>query len=454
MAIPSILIAWDDDARRPQLGRLLQVQGYEVAEARTAAPLRALGAGAPAAVVLGSLRGGPEPLELAREIRQRHRQIVLILLVPRSSEDRAVAALRLGVADYFKPPFSLEAVAGSAMRSLGESKAAAGATLPQGEDHAAPVLLGTSAQIREINTYIARVGNSQSTALITGETGTGKELTASLIHRHSARHKRPFVCINCAAIPDTLLESELFGVERGAFTGAHASRAGKLQQAEGGTVFFDEIGDMDAYAQAKILRAIETKEVHRVGGRAGIPVDVRVIAATNQELEQKVGDGHFRQDLFYRLNVARIHLPPLRDRREDLPILLDHYVRVFNQRFARRLTGFSPEALAYLLRYSWPGNVRELRNLVEAIYINRPSESIGVGDLPETLRRRIEETAGLPEDERNRVLSALFAANWNKRQAAQRLHWSRMTLYRKMAKYHIVHHPGLSHPEHECHARA
>jgi DNA-binding NtrC family response regulator len=379
--------------------------------------------------------------------------MAVILLTSQSSEERAVAALRLGALDYFKPPFSLEAIAASVARGVAESKATTGGAPPQGEDREGPRLLGTSDRIREINSYIARVGDSQSTVLITGETGTGKELTASLIHQHGARGDRPFVCINCAAIPDTLLESELFGFERGAFTGAHASRAGKLQQADGGTVFFDEIGDMNAFAQAKILRAIETKEVHRVGGRAGIPVDVRVIAATNQELDQKVGDGHFRQDLFYRLNVARIHLPPLRDRKEDLPILLDHYIRLFNQRFARHLKGFSPEALAYLLRYSWPGNVRELRNLVEAIYINRPPEWISVDDLPETFRRRIEETEGLPEDERNRVLSALFATNWNKSQAAQRLRWSRMTLYRKMAKYHITHHLDLSHPEEQCHTR-
>jgi len=450
----AILIAWDDEALRPRLGRLLRARGCEVVESRTAAALRALlDSCAPNLVILGSLAGGAEPLELAGKIRQHSPQMAVILLMSQSSEERAVAALRLGVLDYFKPPFSLEAVVGSAARGWGEPQGATVGTTPPEQDHDGPKLLGQSEQIREINGYIARVGDSQSTVLITGETGTGKELTASLIHQHSARRERPFVCINCAAIPDTLLESELFGFERGAFTGAHASRAGKLQQADGGTVFFDEIGDMNAYAQAKILRAIETKEVHRVGGRAGIPVDVRVIAATNQELDQRVGDGHFRQDLFYRLNVARIHLPPLRERKEDLPILLEHYIRVFNQRFACHLRGFSPEAAAYLLRYSWPGNVRELRNLVEAIYINRPAEWIGVGDLPETFRRRIEETEGLPEDERNRVLSALFATNWNKSQAAQRLHWSRMTLYRKMAKYHITHHPDLSHPEEQCHTR-
>jgi DNA-binding NtrC family response regulator len=436
MKTPTVLVAWDDETLRPRVTRLLQARGLEVAEARTAARLRVeLDLRAPS--VLGSLSGSAGPLQLAGEIRRQHRQIRVILLMSQSSEERAVAAVRLGVLDYFRSPFPLDAVAVSATRALEESDGTERGTPRRQEDRAGPMLLGTSDAIRAINTHIARVAASQSTVLITGETGTGKELTASLIHRHSARHQRPFVCINCAAIPDTLLESELFGFERGAFTGALTSRPGKLQQADKGTIFFDEIGDMNATAQPKILRAIETKEVYPVGGSGGVPVDVRVIAATNQELDRKVQDGQFRQDLFYRLNVARIHLSPLRERKEDMSILLDHYIQVFNQRFGSRLEGFTPEASAYLLRYSWPGNVRELRNLVEAIYIGQPPELITVSDLPETFRRGIEATEKLPEDERTQVLSALFATNWNKSHAAQRLHWCRMTLYRKMAKHRI-----------------
>jgi DNA-binding NtrC family response regulator len=435
---PRALIAWDDEALRPRLGRLLQARGFDVTEARTAGGLREeLDRRAPSILVLGYLGGNVDLLQLAGEIRRQDRRTAVILLVSQSSEERAVSALRLGVLDYFTPPFPLDAVVASVARTSQESHGTAKGGHRGQEDREEPGLLGTSDSIREIKTYIARVGASDSTVLITGETGTGKELTAALIHRHSTRCLRPFVCINCAAIPDTLLESELFGFERGAFTGAHASRAGQLQQAEGGTIFFDEIGDMTPSAQPKVLRAIETKEVHRVGGRSGIPVDVRVIAATNQDLDQKVRDGQFRQDLFYRLDVARIHLPPLRHRLEDLPVLLEHYVQVFNQRFGRRLVGFTTEALAYLLRYSWPGNIRELRNLVEAVYINEPPELITVRDLPEPFRRRIEETDRLPEDERARILSALFATNWNKSQAAQRLHWSRMTLYRKIARYRL-----------------
>jgi transcriptional regulator with PAS, ATPase and Fis domain len=246
------------------------------------------------------------------------------------------------------------------------------------------------------------------------------------------------VCINCAAIPDSLLESELFGYERGAFTGAHALKEGALKLADGGTVFFDEIGDMSLYAQAKILRAIESKEVRRLGGKGSIPLNIRVISATNRNLEQLMAEDKFRADLYFRVNVASIQLPPLRERKEDLPALCDYHIRAFNQRFGLEVAGFSDEAFACLARYSWPGNVRELKNLIEATFINRPARRISLADLPDQFRRRLSEATGLPEDERDRLLHVLFATNWNKSQAAQQLHWSRMTVYRKMLKYHLV----------------
>jgi transcriptional regulator with PAS, ATPase and Fis domain len=285
---------------------------------------------------------------------------------------------------------------------------------------------------------LLKVAPTQSTVLITGETGTGKELAAELIHRNSSRHKKPFVCINCAALPENLVESELFGYERGAFTGAIASKQGKFEQAEGGTVFLDEIGDMSPYAQAKILRAIEIKEVYRLGGKGSISLNVRVIAATNQDIERLVAQEKFRKDLYYRFNVAMVHLPPLRDRKEDIPPLLGHYIRELNQRFGREVEGFTQEAMESLLHYDWPGNIRELKNLLEATFINLPSRKIAFMDLPKQFQRRLQETEGLPKSERDQVLSALFATKWNKSKAAQKLHWSRMTLYRKMAKYHIV----------------
>ncbi|MGH8008962.1 MAG: sigma-54 interaction domain-containing protein, partial [Candidatus Binatia bacterium] len=299
-------------------------------------------------------------------------------------------------------------------------------------------MVGESPLMREVKAYLLKVAATDSPALITGETGTGKELVVEWIHQQSPRRRKPLVCLNCAAIPDSLLESELFGYEKGAFTGAHARKEGQLQLADGGTVFFDEIGDMSPYAQAKILRAVESKEVQRLGGKNGVPVNVRVIAATNRNLERLMAEEKFRADLYFRLNVAQIHLPPLRERKEDLPALCDYYIREMNRRFGREVEGFTDEAHAILLRHDWPGNVRELKNLIEATFINLPPRRISLMDLPEPFRRRLREAEELPRDERDHLLSALFATNWNMSKAAQQLCWSRMTLYRKMAKYHVV----------------
>jgi transcriptional regulator with PAS, ATPase and Fis domain len=299
-------------------------------------------------------------------------------------------------------------------------------------------MIGRSPPMLEINAYLPKLAGTDSTVLITGETGTGKELAAEIIHRTSPRRRKAMVCVNCTALPESLVESELFGYERGAFTGAEVLTAGKLELAEGGTVFLDEIGDMNPFAQAKILRAIERKEVHRLGGKQAIPLDIRIIAATNHDLECLVRQGVFRKDLYYRLNVARVHIPPLRDRKEDIPPLLDHCLRELNHRFGRKVEGFSEDAFDRLLCHDWPGNVRELKNLIEAIFINLSSRSIGLVDLPRHFLSQIEEANALPQNERDRVLSALLTTNWNKSKAAQKLHWSRMTLYRKLAKLNIT----------------
>jgi transcriptional regulator with PAS, ATPase and Fis domain len=299
-------------------------------------------------------------------------------------------------------------------------------------------MVGESPAMRRIKAYVGRLAAVDSNVLITGDTGTGKELVAELIHCHSSRWRQRMVCLNCAALPDSLLESELFGYERGAFTGAHASNAGKLQQADGGTVFFDEIGDMSSSAQAKILKAIEEKNIYRLGSQASISLDIRIIAATNQNLEAAIADGRFRKDLYFRLNVHRIHLPPLRERKEDIPLLLEHYLRECNRRSARQVEGFSAEVLTKLLTYGWPGNIRELKNLLEAIFVTPPAGRIGVEDLPEWFGRQFR--AGEPgyRDERDLVLAALLSTNWNKSRAAHKLRWSRMTLYRKILKYDLV----------------
>jgi DNA-binding NtrC family response regulator len=384
-------------------------------------------------------------LTVVRLLQRWEKKPPVIFLAADSSEELVIAALRAGVADYFKLPFADEDFLASIRRWVPTSHSntpsptvdTVGALSPSVSLAQQP-FIGESPSMQRTRAYLHKVAATDSSTLITGETGTGKELVASYIHYHSARCRRPLVRINCAAIPDTLLESELFGYERGAFTGADHRKEGALTLASGGTVFFDEIGDMSPYAQAKILRAIESKEVWRLGGKTSVPVDIRVVAATNRNLDKLMAEEKFRTDLYFRLNVATITLPPLRERKEDLHTLCDHYIREMNQRFALAVTGFTDSAFSLLLSYSWPGNVRELKNFIEAIFINRPSHLITVDDFPEQFRQRVAATEGSPQSERDRLLSALFATNWNKYQAAQKLQWSRMTLYRKMAKYRIV----------------
>jgi transcriptional regulator with AAA-type ATPase domain/transposase len=299
-------------------------------------------------------------------------------------------------------------------------------------------MVGESRPMQAIQDYIRKVALTDSHVLITGETGTGKELVAEQIHTHSPRSQQPFICLNCPAVPDSLFESELFGYERGAFTGASTSNQGAFERADGGTLFLDEIGDMSLSAQAKLLRAVEDKAIHRLGGQRSISLNLRVIAATNQDLERLVAAGQFRKDLYFRLNVVGIHLPPLRDRKADLWPLCKHYIQVLNQQWERQVEGFTDNVFEALLRYEWPGNVRELKNLIEAIFITVTSRTIAFTDLPEAFARRLRDVEGLHLSEHDRLLAALAATQWNKSRAAQQLRWSRMTLYRKLRHYQLM----------------
>jgi DNA-binding NtrC family response regulator len=392
-------------------------------------------------LVNASLQCAHDGLALAHHIRKQDNMMPLILLTANGSEELAVAALRAGVNDYVKLPAAPEELLSRVrvqLSNLHRSSVSVSSKTTTTSRPSGPDLVGDSPAMQQIKAYIEKVGASDSNVLITGETGTGKELVAELIHQTSARRPRPFVCINCAAIPDTLLESELFGYEKGAFTGANTASEGKLKLADGGAIFFDEIGDMSPYAQAKILRAIESREVYRLGGKRRIPLNVRVLAATNHDLERSVTQGQFRKDLYFRLNVARIHLPPLRERKEDIVPLCQHYLRTLNQHFGRQVEGLTDEALARLIRHDWPGNVRELKNLLEATFVNDPAQRISLADLPDPFRRHCPASDHTVSDERQRLLSALLSTNWNVSKAAQQLHWSRMTIYRKLEKYHIV----------------
>jgi DNA-binding NtrC family response regulator len=304
-------------------------------------------------------------------------------------------------------------------------------------------MIGKSAAVGRIRALVERIAHTDVHALVVGESGTGKELVAEMIHRSSCRRHAPFICVNCAAIPDTLLESELFGYQKGAFTGANSTREGKFSEANGGTLFLDEIGDMSHFAQAKILRALETKRIDRLGGGGGTKVDIRVVAATNRDLETMVANGSFRQDLYFRLNVVEIPIPPLRERTEDIPVLIAHFIHLFNQSFGQNVRTVDAEVLQALLRYLWPGNVREMRNLFEAVYVNQPEDLISPADLPDGFKRRLMLTS--TGTERDRVLAALVSTRWNKSQAAKKLNWSRLTLYRKMERYRITASPVERH---------
>jgi DNA-binding NtrC family response regulator len=442
MQKPTILIAGEENRLSKQLKERLLQHGFDVIEASVkTSVLKMLQNGIPELAIIGpSQENGRDGVTLAEQIRRQHGKLPIILLTRQSSEARVLKALKTGVADYFTVPFSYDELVTSVKYHLRTPyKTATTQTMPADStpNHSTQPIIGQSSCICRIKDYLLKVAATDSTVLVTGETGTGKELVAESIHRNSPRHYKPFVCINCAALPESLVESELFGYDRGAFTGASVSRQGGFEQANGGTVFLDEIGDMSASAQVKILRAIERKEVHHLGGKKVIALNVRVISATNHDPEALIQEGMFRPDLYYRLNVARIHLPPLRERKEDIPRLIAHYIHEFNRRFGREVEGLTEEALELLLYYGWPGNVRELKNLLEATFINLPSRKIRLMDLPEIFQRRLKETEGLPQSERDLLLSALFATNWNKSKAAEKLHWSRMTLYRKMAKYDI-----------------
>ena len=298
-------------------------------------------------------------------------------------------------------------------------------------------LIGRSRSFQAAIDYATKAARSECAVLITGETGTGKDRVARLVHNASPRAAGPFVSLNCAALPEALIESELFGYQRGAFTGASRNHEGKFQSAHGGTLFLDELGDLPLTIQAKLLRAIESKEVTPLGSNHAQRADIRVIAATHQPLEELVRKSRFREDLYFRLNVARVSLPPLRERKDDILELAAHYLHEFRARERVQVGWFDALALQRLLNHPWPGNIRELRNVMEAIFIDPPLGAITVAALPpcfQTLDRPAVQGVG---DERLRILLMLSETHWNKAEAARHLHWSRVTLYRKMAKYEI-----------------
>jgi len=305
-------------------------------------------------------------------------------------------------------------------------------------------IVGRSACMQEVFDLASRVARSDATVLLTGESGTGKELLAHAIHEGSNRSHGPFVPVNCVAIPDQLLEAELFGHEKGAFTGAHERRRGKFELSDGGTLFLDEVGEMSMTAQAKILRTLQDRQIHSVGSEQAVRVDTRIVAATNKDLYQEVREHHFREDLFYRLNEVSISLPPLRERVDDIPLVVEHFISEFNRQYHKSVRGISDVALRYLMEHSWPGNVRELRNVIKRAMLLMDADTIWLEHLPFDVRLRTEdavradsEPLTLEEAEKRHIARVLDMCNWNKSKTARVLRISRPRLDRKIAAYDL-----------------
>jgi two-component system nitrogen regulation response regulator NtrX len=402
----------------------------------------------PDLVVLDIWMPQRDGLETLAELKRLHADATIVMISGHATIETAVKATRLGAYDFIEKPLSLEKTLVTVARALEHGRLERENANLRARLDRQTAIIGVSEPVRVLRDQIAKAAPTSGRVLIQGENGSGKELVARAIHALSARRDGPFVEVNCAAIPEELIESELFGHERGAFTGALARRRGKFEAADGGTLFLDEIGDMSLKTQAKVLRALEEQAFERVGGRDTVKVDVRVIAASNRDLPALIAQGQFREDLFYRLNVIPIEVPPLRARQDDIPTLVDHFIAVFCTENGKRLKTVSGEALAWFLAYDWPGNVRELRNMVERLVIMTPADVIGPEDLPAPLRPKETATGAEARErslkeardafERAYIVAELRTHDWNMTRTAERLGIERSHLYRKIKTYGIT----------------
>ena len=437
-----ILVVDDDPAIRGALRRALEGAGHVVQEAADAAEgLARLDPRVTDVVLLDINLPGLDGLDALERIREQAPVTAVIMVTGEATVANAMRAGQRGAYDFVEKPPDLPHLLGVVAEAGHVARLRRRPATPPGEPELG--IVGQSAALQAVLEQARRIAPSQGRVLITGESGSGKELFAYLIHALSKRADGPFVKLNCAAIPRDLLESELFGYERGAFTGAVAGKKGRLELADQGTLFLDEVGDLSLEAQAKLLRAIETGEVERLGGTKTARVDVRIVAATHKDLAAAVPDGEFREDLYYRLNVLPIHVPPLRERRGDPSLLAGHFLATFCRAEEKPLKRLSLEALRVLEHYHWPGNVRELRNLMERAVVLVPGEEIRAEDLLPWLESASdrEEAAGLRGEierrEADAIRKALEGASWNVTQAAEGLGIDRTNLHRKMRKYGI-----------------
>jgi two-component system nitrogen regulation response regulator NtrX len=437
--VPSILIVDDEAGIRSTLQGALGREGYQVDGAASVAEGRARLREAYDFVLLDVWFGEESGLDLLAEITSGAPETVVIMMSGHASIDAAVRATRLGAFDFLEKPIALERLL-VLLRNASAARALAAETRRLREAWAHPIV-GRSPAIASLLGEIARAAPTPARVLIQGEHGTGKELVARALHAASPRREMPFVAVNCAAIPDELIESELFGHERGAFTGATQARRGRFEEAHGGTLFLDEVGDLSARAQTKLLRVLQEGELSRLGGNRTIRVDVRVIAATNRDLAKAVAEGGVREDLYFRLAVIPITVPPLRERAADVPLLVEHFAAQVAKEIGQRPKAFAPGALDALRGYSFPGNVRELRNLVERLVIMSPGAGVGAADARAVLPQAAVPAAGpgrLSEAvqgfERRQIEAALAAEGGNVTRAAARLGLERSHLYKKMRK--------------------
>jgi DNA-binding NtrC family response regulator len=443
-----ILIIDDDDSVLLLLETRLSSEGYEVRTANCGrAALALLETSVFDAALLDIQLPDMTGIEILEAIRQRDPEIAAVMMTGHPQLESAIQALRLGAYDYLSKPLDWEPLRHLIERiverrylrdEVTNLRSRFAETPPLGE------LIGLSAPIQELKKTIARVAATESIVLIEGESGTGKELVAYAIHRLSARSKGPFVAVNCAAIPAELMESELFGHVKGAFSSATANAQGLFRSAEKGTLFLDEIGDLPLQMQPKLLRVLQEREVRAVGGSLVHRLDVRVVAATNHNLDAAVQSGEFRQDLFFRLNVVRIQPPPLRSVKEDIPPLITHLLRKLNRKFGRSIQGITPDAMVALCAYDFPGNVRELENIIERAYALGAEGRITIRDLPSlslgfTPAVRAEKPSRLADFERDLIVDTLRANNDNKLKTSEALGMSERTLYRRLKKHALTH---------------